>query len=232
LNISDSCVELDRICLQNHLIMKNELIVSLTGFMRYINRTAGGKISVAKGVVKKILEDEYDAKTDYWLRLRQAIISFHKNTGSIEDLKEVVESINEHKQNNYNKAVSGYISFLGHKKIEWLGNPPKIKWQVGGLIVSLNPELGLTLRNKKYYVKLYIDSHDENALNRGQADMIITLMEHELRKNIDEEISFAIIDVVRGEFFEAKRQRKNLYNMLVAEAKSLESLLRSIIEEN
>ncbi|MCI1721217.1 MAG: hypothetical protein LKM37_09500 [Bacteroidales bacterium] len=209
--------------------MENELKVSLTGFMRYINKTAGGKISAAKRVVEKIIEGEYDAKTDYWRRLRQAIISFHKNVGSIDDLKEVAGNVHETKQNNYNKAISGYINFLGHKKIAWIGEPPKIKWRVGGLIVSLNPELGLMLRNKKYYVKLYIDSHDENALSRGQADMIIALMEHELKKNIDEEISFAVIDVVRGKFFDSKRQRNNLYDMLVAEAKSLEFLLRSII---
>lgn len=63
----------------------------------------------------------------------------------------------------------------------------------------LNPEIGINWQGKKYMIKLYLKVNE--MLDKRHADIILALMESELREKLDKEVEFGILDVRRGILF-------------------------------
>lgn len=201
--------------------MAKELIkISLTEFMNYVNKSANAKITVVSNAKIK-REEEYQTFKDYWLKLREKIKYVHKHDLTKEDLKEVIEDVVEEKRTNYNSAVNGYCSFWGKKKIEWK-QPPRKTWSVGDLRIELNPELGLKIKDKILYIKLFTTAN--NSIDKKHADLINALMENELRDKVETDAIFAVLDIKRGKLFEYKNADKRIYSLLKVEARSFENL--------
>ena len=201
--------------------MAKDLIkISLTEFMNYVNKSGTQKTTVV-GQAKAKREDEYQTYKDYWFKLRERIKEVHKKGLTQESLIAIIEEINEDKRNNYNTAIKGYCTFWGKKKIDWI-NPPRKTWSVGDIRVELNPELGLKIKDKIYYIKLFITSSD--GIDKRHADLILALMEKELRDKVEDSAIFGVLDTKRGRLFEYKNKDPKLYLLLKAEASSFESL--------
>ena len=208
--------------INNH--MNKKITVSLTEFMRFVTRTGAARITVVENVVKKQTE-VYDPRTDYWRKLRIRIQKFHSKNLSVESFKEVVETVNSKMQNNYNKAVIGYLKFVGRKKFVWAA-PPKIEWKVRDLSVILNPEVGLKYKGETYYIKLFLDAN--KSINRSQANMIIALMRNGMNSQIGDNSVFAVLDVIEGKLFKPVKTRRNLYVGLLSEAEAFESSIKRL----
>jgi len=201
--------------------MAREVIkISLTEFMNYVNKSGSAKTTIVVNAKTK-REEEYQFYKDYWLKLREKIKEVHKKKLSKEDLRTIVEEVHEDKQENYNAAVNGYCSFWGKKKVEWV-NPPRKTWSIGDIRVELNPELGLKIKDKIYFIKLFTTSKSD--IDKMHADMILTLMEKELRDKTIDNALFGVLDIKRGKLFEYKKNDEKLYSLLKAEARSFESL--------
>lgn len=202
--------------------MAKELIkISLTEFMNYINRSGSQKTTVVISA-KTRREEEYKIYTDYWLKLREQIKYVHKNNLPKEVLYSIVETVSEDKQDNYNAAINGYCSFWGKKKIEWV-TPPRKTWIIGDIRIVLNPELGLKIKDRTYYIKLFTTSG--NSIDKKHADLILTLMEQELREKADDtKTVFAVLDIKRGKLFEYLKKDTKIPLLLKAEARSFELL--------
>lgn len=200
--------------------MKNEQIkISLTELMNYANQSGIAKITVVERS-KANHEEEYATYKDYWLKLREAIKDAHKRNLTKDVLVDVIDKVSDDKKDNYAKAVDGYCKFWGKRKIEWV-KPPQKTWSVGDMRIELNPELGLKIKNKTYYVKMFIRAN--NTIDKRHADLILSVLEHELREKVEEKAVFMVLDVNRGKAFEYKNTDPKLFILMKNEARSFEN---------
>lgn len=206
-------------------MIKEPIKISLTEFMNFVNKSGSAKATVVNKS-KNSREDEYEHYKDYWLRLREKISTVHKKSLSHDDLRELVNVIHPDKKNNYKEAIEGYIKFWKSRKIQWF-NPPRKTWIVGDIRIELNPELGLEIKDKLYVIKLYTAAGSD--IDKKHADLILNLMEKELRSKVGgSEVIFAVLDVKRGKLFENKTKDTSLYPLLNGEARSFETIWKSI----
>lgn len=204
---------------------KEAIKISLTEFMNFVNKSGSAKLTVVSNAKNK-RDEEYAHYKDYWLKLREKIKAVHRRNGTHDDLKEVIEEVIDERKENYRIAANGYCSFWKKRKIEWV-EPPKKTWISGDLKIELNPELGLVINNQIFVVKLFTTAN--NNLDKRHADLILTLMEKELRESVeDDKVIFAILDVKRGKIFEKKNYDPSLFFLLQGEAKSFETIWKSM----
>jgi len=211
---------------QNNCEMSKEPIkISLTEFMNFVNKSGSAKATVVNKS-KNSREDDYEHYKDYWLKLREKIRAVHKKSLPHNDLRDIVNDIHPDRKNNYKEAVEGYIKFWKSRKIQWY-NPPRKTWIVGEIRIELNPELGLAIKDKLYVIKLYTAAGSD--IDKKHADLILNLMEKELRDKVGgSEVIFAVLDVKRGKLFENKNKDTSLYPLLNGEARSFETIWKSI----
>ena len=121
---------------------------------------------------------------------------------------------------NYETLINGYKKFLGKKKLKNL-TPIRKTWVIGDISIALNPELILEINKKIYIIKLYMSAKE--SMNKKHADLILTLLEHEMRSKVggDEPI-FAVLEVKTGKLFPQKEKDLSLYPLLKGEARSFE----------
>lgn len=198
--------------------------MSLTEFMNFVNRSGSSKATVVQKAKSK-REEEYAHFKDYWLKFRDKIKAVHKSKGSHEDLKKVLEDISEDKVDNYKIAIEGYCTFWKKRNIEWC-EPPRKTWIVGDVRIEINPELGLVIKDKVFVIKLFTNAND--TLDKRHADLILTLMEQELRSKVEKEVDFAVLDVKRGKLFTKQGFDPVLAGLLNGEAKSFEVIWKSL----
>ncbi len=204
---------------------KEPIKLSLTEFMNFVNRSGSSKATVVSNSKNK-RDEEYEHYKDYWLKLREKLKSVHKKSQTHEDLKSLLNEIHKDKKANFKVAIEGYIKFWKKKKIEWV-NPPKKTWTIGDVKIELNPELGLSINEKIYVIKLFTAAKSD--INKMHADLILNLMEKELREKVaGDEVIFAVLDVKRGKLFENKTKDISLYPLLSGEAKSFETIWKAI----
>lgn len=200
--------------------MVEKIEISLTDFVDFVNKMGVAKQNHVKAIKER---PKYEPYRDFYKSIRTAIINLHKKKQSKDVLDKVLEDLmDEKKIKCYPQIVAGYKKFLGKKQLEWI-KPPKKDWKIGNIIITVNPEIGLEEKKKDgtsafYIVKLYFK---DNALNKAQADQILTLMEMQLRSKIDEpEIKFAILDVRRNKFHVKKDHDLKELPLLQGEAHS------------
>ncbi|MCL8006211.1 hypothetical protein M8845_02105 [Gelidibacter japonicus] len=206
--------------------MAKEIIkVSLTEFMNFVNKSGTAKATVVSNSKNK-RDDEYEHYKDYWLKLREKLKSVHKKSESHDDLRSLLDDIHKDKKANYKIAIEGYIKFWKKRKLEWV-NPPRKTWKIGDVRIELNPELGIAFKDKIFVIKLFTTANSD--INKMHADLILNLMEKELREKVaGEEVVFAVLDVKRGKLFENKTKDTSLYPLLNGEARSFETIWKSI----
>ena len=200
--------------------MKELIKITLTEFINFVRKSGSAKATVVRAA-KKRRDDDYEHFTDYWLAFREELMRIHKKKKGKEELDGLLNDIPKDKVLNYQLAIDGYKKFWGRKTIEWV-NVYKKTWAIGDLRIALNPELGLVIDEKIYIIKLFFSSTE--TLDKKHADLILTLMEKELREKVggDEPI-FAVLDVKKGKLFEKKDKDMKLYSLLKGEAQSFES---------
>ena len=198
--------------------------ITLTEFMNFVNKAGTAKATVVKQAKKRHENDEnpYTPGSDYWYYLRKQIQELHKKGKSPDFLDEVLDEIIPDRRGNYQTMINGYKSFLGvRKKFEYV-TPTRKTWTIGDLNIALNPELTLVHNGEILVIKLLLSAND--TIDRKRADLILTLMEHEMRNKIggDEPI-FAILDVRKHKLFKQNNKNTDLMGLLKGEAKSFET---------
>ena len=200
----------------------SKIEISLTDFVDFVCKSGGAKLTKVKQIKQR---DEYSPATDFYKALREGIISNHESDGEKKDLKKIIDDISDPKKiKNYSEAIDGYKKFWGRKKITWF-EPPFKHWITGDLDVRINPELGLEYDEKYYIVKLYLKS---DKLSKDKIQQILTLMESQLRQDLDPEIRMAVLDVKNSKLFIKEDDEITLLPLLDGEAKSFEAIWKGI----
>ena len=208
--------------------MAEKIEISLTDFIGFVNKMGNAKLNHVKSIKDR---PNYEPYMDFYKPLREAILKLHKKGQKKEVLDTVLEGLTDEKKRRcYPELIAGYKKFLGRKKLEWI-KPPKKDWKIGGVTITVNPEIGLEEKKKDgssnfYIVKLYFK---DDALKKAQADQILTLMEMQLRSKVNEpEIKFAILDIRRGKLHIKQDQELKELPLLKGEANSFATMWNSL----
>lgn len=170
---------------------------------------------VMGGAQQKVVEavkcrPAYDPQKDYWKRLRDRIATMHRNAQPLTVLDDLCKLVPDKKKANYTAVVAVYKRFLGHKTLVWF-TPQKRVWAHNGLIVGINPELGLEINGTPHVIKLYFS---EETLSKDKAAVIIQLMENALQSLHPVGTVFSILDVPRNKLVTNRGKKQNLMPLL------------------
>lgn len=197
--------------------------ISLTDFVDFVTRTGNPRLTRVRQVRGR---GQYHPAFDFWRALRQAIVRFHKDGSKDFDILEraVHAQTDPRKQVLFAQAAQSYRRFVEKKRIHWF-DPPKDAWQADGLVVRVNPELGLRFDGTSYVVKLYFR---EEELTRQKIETILLLMEETLRESCPNGERFAILDVRNGNFITSGEANTQLVPLLQSEAVAFMSIWQSL----
>lgn len=197
---------------------KSKIEISLTDFVDFVCKSGSTKLTKVKQIKSR---GEYSPATDFYRGLRNGIVELHENNKDKKALKSIITiGLDPKKQKNYLDAINGYKTFWGKKIITWF-YPPSNYWVIGDLGIKVNPELGLIFGGLKYVVKLYLKS---DKLTKERVTQILTLMEKQLRKEVEVNTKFAVLDVKSGKIFIKEDNDITLTPLLEGEAKSFETI--------
>ncbi len=153
---------------------------------------------------------DYDPRADYYKRLRDSIARMHRLEQPLTVLDQLCAIVPDKKKERYRAAVAVYKRFLKGKTIEWFA-PREGLWQYGGLIVKINPELGLNINGTPYVIKLYF--RDE-PLTKAKIAGIIHLMEKQLHTYHSDDTVFSILDVQNNKLLTNRGYRQDLMPLI------------------
>lgn len=176
---------------------QNDVRITLTEFVNFINSSGMKKMTIVSAAKAKHEEQEGNP-FDYWKDFKDEVKRLIKRRGNKDDLWELVENVREEQRENYSQMISGFLKFWKPTRMEWV-NPVKKMANIGGVKMILNPEIGVKWQGKNYMIKLYLKANE--SLDKRHADIILALMESELREKVDDSVEFAILDVKRGKPF-------------------------------
>lgn len=196
--------------------------ISLTDFIDFVSRSGGTKQTKVKQVKNR---DPYHPATDFYKPLREGIIEIHERDGKKGDLDKLMKGLtDEKKKKNYPEAIAGYKKFWGRKNVTWF-TPPSKHWLVGDVDIHVNPELGLECDGKFWVIKLYMKAE---PLTRDRVKQILSLMEDQLRKKVEDEVCFCVLDVKNGRFFCNDKKDVSMLPLLKGEVLSFETIWKSL----
>lgn len=165
---------------------QNDIQISLTEFVNFINSSGMKKMTIVANAKAKHEEAEGNPY-DYWKDFKDEIKRLLKRKGTKDDLYELVERVREDVRENYNQMIAGYLKFWKPTRMDWL-KPVKKMINIGGVKINLNPEIGVLWQGKEYMIKLYLKAGENQ--DKRHADIILALMESELREKVDDDLEF------------------------------------------
>lgn len=176
--------------------------ISLTQFLNY-----SAKVSTSARIneVKKIKNAPgYSPAIDYWKKLRDKIKYIHENNLPIENLRDLLTTVPPKDFENYSRVISAYIKFINKNEVEYF-SVGKAFWEYSDeFFVGSNPELGLIINGKKFYIKNYYKKPEPNTkLTKRNIKSTLTLMQ--LAKpnfEVDPNAGFAVLNLQNGKLIE------------------------------
>lgn len=201
---------------------KAAIKISLTDFMDFVGKSGSAKQTKVKQVKNR---DPYEPAKDFYKALREEIIRVHQEGLDKKELDKLIKKLSDKKKiDHYPTAINGYKKFWGRKNMIWF-DPPFKHWQVGDVDMNINPEIGLEWDNKFYVIKLHLKS---DKLTKGRADEILSLMEDQLRKKVEDEILFCVLDVKNSKLYINDKRDTSLVPLLVGEIGSFEAIWKRL----
>lgn len=196
--------------------------ISLTDFVDIVSKSGTPK---ATNVARVKHRPNYEPATDFYKPLRDRIVETHRNDLSPSNLGKLLFTLSDGKKiKNYPDLVSGYSTWWGKKKLQWL-EPPSDSFIQHDIAVSINPELGLIVNDQPYLIKLYFKSE---PLTRNRIDIATHLMEVCLRKHCHEGEVMAVLDIRNSKMFFPKVPIPSLSATLDAELAYIAALWPNI----
>jgi hypothetical protein len=170
---------------------RTQLSISMTDFIEFVNKNGTRKQTLVRTIKRR---DNYSPEFDFWKKLRERIVTYHRDNKPISYLDDILHSIQDYKKVLYPKLLLGYKKFLGRKNINWF-TPPNVQFKIEGLTIRVNPELGLEIKSTKHIVKLYFK---DDPLSKHEVDLLILLMKLAIDPNNIENYSYAVLEVNRS----------------------------------
>ena len=196
----------------------------MTEFVNFINSSGMAKMTIVANAKMKH-EQEEGNPYDYWKDFKDEVKKQLIRHGKKEDLMELVESVREDARENYNKMIKGFLKFWKPTRMTWL-KPVRRLAHIGGVKMNINPEIGVVWQDKSLMVKLFLKANED--LDKRHADIILALMESELRERVGGDVQFAILDVKRGKLFSYVNDDPRLLILLKTEGRHFAEMWKEI----
>jgi hypothetical protein len=146
--------------------------ISAREFVDFVLASGATKTSVVRRIAAQRARP-FDPQTDYWLPLRTAAQRYFR--GGAEDdeiLSRAVGNAAQDRVGRYRRATEGILRYRGRRDIDWF-DPPRLRWNWAGLIVTCNPDLGVVDRGTRYLLRFYYDAASApRALVSAHAELI------------------------------------------------------------
>jgi hypothetical protein len=191
-----------------------EISISSTDFIDYINKAGLKKVRKVEVVFNR---SEYKPYKDFYKGLRDKITELFRCNHRIEYITDYISHLtNNVKAKHYNFISDGLMKFLKRSNFEWF-EPVSGLWKHDNLTVKINPELGLIIGDRKFFVKLYFKDEE---LGGSQAEELLYLMKTSLCKGIYTGYSCAILDLRKGKLHRKIKNEKSIQNLLEVDAEA------------
>lgn len=185
--------------------------LSLTDFVDIVSKAGKPKATKVRQVKDR---PEYEPAFDFYKALREHIIENHLNNGDKARVSDVLRTISDPKKiKNYSELLDSYKKWWGRKKLTWF-DPPRDLFSADGFGIILNPELGLEINGERHIIKMYMKS---DALTVFKTDLIVDLLEHQLRPQVNPMDNFSVLDVRRAKLFSNGPHTPNSLPIVAAE---------------
>lgn len=163
--------------------------ITLTDFVDIVSKSGTPKATKVAQVKNR---PAYDPKTDFYKKVREAIVDTHQRGASKADLSAALSNLKDtKKQVNYPDVLQGYKKWWGKKTLSWFV-PPSGTFTAHGVDVSINPELGLEINGTKHIIKLYFKGE---GLAKNRANIVTCLMGIQLNAAAPAGAIMSVLDV-------------------------------------
>lgn len=203
---------------------QNDIQISMTEFVNFINASGMTRMTIVANAKAKHEEEEGNPY-DYWKDFKEEVKKQLKRQGTKEDLLEMLESVRDEVRGNYQEMINGFLRFWKPSRMRWL-KPVSHKATIGGVKMIVNPEIGVVWGNRRLMIKLYLKANEK--LDKRHADIVLALMESELRDRVDSDIEFAVLDVRRGKLFNYVNKDPRLGVFLKSEGREFSEMWKEL----
>lgn len=163
--------------------------LSLTEFLDIVSKSGLPKASMIAHIKSR---PDYEPAFDFYKPLREHIVEVHKFDGSKESIENIMDRIDDRKKvNNYPAVIDGYKKWWGRKSFSWF-DPVSGIYEAHGVIINVNPELGLAFSGKRNIIKLYFKPE---PLSKLRIAIITHLMEAVLRLDCNQHEVMSVLDI-------------------------------------
>ena len=145
----------------------------------------------------------YKPEQDYYLKLRQKLISLFKKNASLNELDNILKKITPKKFNNYEILIEQIQNFMQGKKYTWI-MPPRNTIDYAGLVLTVNPEISLNIDGEIFLIKMYFKKKE---LSNSKAKIMQKIMQDALQ-NGTSNVKVAIWDIRRGMLYDVSINKK------------------------
>lgn len=209
----------------NKPLLRQLRVISLTDFVEFIHSTGETRLQHVKRIKKR---GEYDPKTDFWLKMRKAIVKHASSRNLDFDIIEQLmrDLTDPKKRSNYSSVVEGYRKFVKRHKGKWL--PPPVGFMDFGMLrLNVNPELGFKMGNKHVVVKLYFKSE---PITPSEARVALMAMDHVLSSKAKNglEFEFRLLDVRRNKMYALPKDKSNLFILFLMEQDNFLKIYKAV----
>jgi len=165
--------------------------ISLTTFVDIVVASGISRSTKARAALK---DEKYHPAKDFYKPLRERIEEYHKGEKGKDYLLGLLNQLTDKKkEGNYSALIESYCKWIGKKDIKYF-EPIHAKYGKADVAIRVNPELGLSIGEKKYLVKLYFKS---DQLSKNKADIILGLMQTSLQS----EYTMSVLDIRQSKLF-------------------------------
>lgn len=150
-----------------------------------------------------ISQGKYEPRQDYYLQLRTRLISLLRKNVSLSELENIIANVSERKTSNYTILIENIQNFLRGKRYTWI-EPIKNEIDYSGLIIKVNPEIGLEIDGTIYYIKMYFKQKEISIQKVG----ILEKMMQDACKTETTNVKLAIWDIRRCKIYSKDSQEE------------------------
>lgn len=195
--------------------------ISLTNLVDFaFATTPASKLRVVR-TAKAVYAQDYDVARDYYGPIRKSIVKMHKSGAPPTTLDAVLNNVSTKKHANYGACIKGHKKWMKNKSLAWYGGHP-LDWTSGGLRVSLNPELFLSVNGQKHVLKLYLKGE---GLAQTRAGTMLHLLEAAFGGPA---VTVGILDVRRSNLMTPSRPIAGIDALLAGEAASFREIWKRV----
>lgn len=147
-------------------------------------------------VKAEISKSEYRPEEDFYMKLRTRLKKIFRHNLSLNELDELLKTINPKKLNCYEESIRCIKEFLQDKIYSWepISN---FKVEYAGLNIIVNPHFGLKINGALYLIRIHFK---KNEISLKKIKILQKIMQNAYQNEADN-IKLSIWDIRRCKFY-------------------------------